>query len=239
MTWADVTPTILDYCGVTPPPAPPIIPREASGVREASGGRKPPDNPATGKPPAKSKAAKLQPYRFHGRSFRSAVEKEHAPDFDEVFLSHTFHEITMYYPMRAVIRGKHKYIFNVAHQLPYPFASDLFDSPTWQGVLKRGDRHYGRRLTQDYLQRPRHELYDLEADPDELVNLADKPEHAKLLAELQAKLRDWQKQHGRPVGAEMAVRVDSDCGDSFAALGSRDSLARPRPFRLPNHPNRS
>jgi N-sulfoglucosamine sulfohydrolase len=200
VTWADITPTILDYCGVAPPPAPPVVPRENEGrpaAAQAIGGRKPPDGVAPPKPTAKSKA-KLQPYRFHGRSFRPAVEQEHAREFDEVFLSHTFHEITMYYPMRAVVRGRYKYIFNVAHQLPYPFASDLFESPTWQGVLKRGDRYYGRRLTHDYLQRPRHELYDLEADPDELENLADKPEHAKLLAELQARLRDWQKRTADP-----------------------------------------
>jgi N-sulfoglucosamine sulfohydrolase len=104
----------------------------------------------------------------------------------------------MYYPMRSVIRGRYKYIFNVAHQLPYPFASDLYDSPTWQGVLKRGDKRYGRRLTQDYIQRPRHELCDLEADPDELENLAGKPEHAKLLAELQERVRDWQKRTADP-----------------------------------------
>jgi N-sulfoglucosamine sulfohydrolase len=198
--WADITPTILDYCGVTPGASPPVVPRENEGrtaTAPASGGRKPPEDAAkTDKKPKSS--GKLAPYRFHGRSFRSAVEREHAAEFDEVFLSHTFHEITMYYPMRAVIRGKHKYIFNVAHQLSYPFASDLFASPTWQGVLKRGDKHYGRRLTQDYLQRPRHELYDLEADPDELSNLAGRPEHAKLLAEMQEKVRAWQDRTSDP-----------------------------------------
>ncbi|MCH8829651.1 MAG: sulfatase, partial [Planctomycetes bacterium] len=105
VTWADVTPTILDYCGVKPQPAPAIRPRDNVG------------KPAT--------AGKPQPYKFHGRSFLSAVDLEKAPEFDEAYLSHTFHEITMYYPMRVIFKGKYKYTFNIAHQLPYPFASDL------------------------------------------------------------------------------------------------------------------
>ncbi|HEY5315312.1 MAG TPA: heparan N-sulfatase, partial [Pirellulales bacterium] len=121
------------------------------------------------------------------------------PDgWDEIYASHTFHEVTTYYPMRAIISGRYKYIFNVAHQLPYPFASDLYDSPTWQGVLKRGDSMYGQRSVQAYIQRPRHELYDLQSDPGELKNLAADPQHADLLKKLQTKVRDWQTRTGDP-----------------------------------------
>ena len=54
------------------------------------------------------------------------------------------------------------------------------------------------RTVEAYIHRPRHELYDLESDPHEVVNLADQPEHAKLLGELQEKVRVWQKQTGDP-----------------------------------------
>jgi N-sulfoglucosamine sulfohydrolase len=104
----------------------------------------------------------------------------------------------MYYPMRAIRTRKFHLIMNLAHPLPYPFASDLFDSPTWQGVLKRKDTQYGSRTVEAYIHRPRFELYDVEADPQELVNLADRPEHAKVLAELQAKLANWQKRTKDP-----------------------------------------
>ena len=181
VTWADITPTILDYCGVTPKPAPPVRPGENEG-----------------KPVMAAPRLKLAPVRFHGRSFLSALDKERAPDFDEVYLSHTFHEITMYYPMRVVFSGKYKYVFNVAHQLPYPFASDLHASPTWQGVLRRGDEYYGKRKVKDYLQRPRHELYDLEADPHEVNNLATVASHAKILKQLQEKVQAWQKRTRDP-----------------------------------------
>lgn len=185
VAWVDITPTILDWCGVTPKPAPPVVPRENGGSPE-------------GARPAKN--AKMQPVTFHGRSFLKALTDEHASQhgFGEVFGSHTFHEITMYYPMRSITSGKHKLIFNIAHELPYPFASDLYASPTWQMALKTKLPVYGLRSTSAYIYRPRFELYDLEADPDELKNLADAPQQAKLIGELKDKLKAWQKQTRDP-----------------------------------------
>ena len=57
-----------------------------------------------------------------------------------VFGSHQFHEITMYYPMRMVRTRTHKLIVNLAHELEYPHASDLWGSATWQGILA-AERH--------------------------------------------------------------------------------------------------
>jgi N-sulfoglucosamine sulfohydrolase len=116
-----------------------------------------------------------------------------------MYASHTLHEVTMYYPMRVVRRGRYKLIWNIAHPLPFPFASDLWNSATWQDSLKRGeDFMYGRRTIKSLIQRPRFELYDLENDPDEIRNLAGEPQHRQLLAELQQKLRDFQRRTGDP-----------------------------------------
>lgn len=104
----------------------------------------------------------------------------------------------MYYPMRAVRTRRHKLIWNIAHGLEYPFASDLWESRTWQGVLARGDEFYGRRRVADYLHRPRFELYDLEQDPDEVHNMAEDPGHATLLEEMKTKLRAFQKRTKDP-----------------------------------------
>ena len=142
--------------------------------------------------------AKPPPYELHGRSLLPILDSADPPGRDETYLSHSFHEVTMYYPMRSIRTRKFQYILNLAHPLPYPFASDLFGSPTWQGVLARGDSQYGRRSVEAYVHRPRDELYDLEADPDEVVNLAGRPEYAKVLAELQEKVRAWQKATGDP-----------------------------------------
>lgn len=113
-----------------------------------------------------------------------------------MFASHTFHEVTMYYPMRAVRTRKHKLIYNIAHPLPFPYASDLWESKTWQAARARGLTSYGKRTVAAYQNRPKFELYDLEADPDELNNLADDPAHAALLADLQQRIRSFQEKTG-------------------------------------------
>jgi N-sulfoglucosamine sulfohydrolase len=103
------------------------------------------------------------------------------------------------YPMRVVRSGRHKLIWNIAYPLPFPFASDLWGSATWQDSLKRGEEFmYGKRTTQKLNQRPQFELYDLEADPDEIHNLANDPRHHDLLVQLKQKLRDFQKRTGDP-----------------------------------------
>lgn len=161
-SWTDITPTILDWCGVKPAPV---------GKKEAP---------------------------LPGRSLLPLLETEKADGWDTVFASHQYHEVTMYYPMRAVRTRTHKYILNLAHPLEFPSASDLWGSDMWQGVLKRKDKTMGQREVKAYLNRPKEELYDLTADPNELKNLAADPGSAKVLDDLRAKLADWRKKTADP-----------------------------------------
>jgi N-sulfoglucosamine sulfohydrolase len=127
-----------------------------------------------------------------GRSFLSVLEQENPRGWDTAFGSHQCHEVTMYYPMRMVRTRTHKYVRNLAHRLDYPFASDLYDSPTWQGVLKRGDGKLGRRSVEQFVRRPAEELYDLGKDPHELKNVAGDPKSAGVLKELRRRMKEWQ-----------------------------------------------
>ncbi|MEW4530942.1 sulfatase [Maioricimonas sp. JC845] len=183
VTWVDIVPSILDFCDVTPQPGPPIRPKENVGPPEF---RKTPRN------------QRVVPVKFHGRSFLDILDEESPEGWDEAFASHTFHEITMYYPMRVIIDGDYKLLFNIAHQLPYPFASDLYASPTWQSVLNSEEKMYGPRTVDSYIYRPRFELYNLAEDPWETNNLATDSAHQEVLEKLQAKLRAWQKQTRDP-----------------------------------------
>ena len=135
---------------------------------------------------------------MHGRSFKNAMTQSSTEGWNEVFASHTFHEITMYYPMRVVRGRRYKLIWNIAHGLPYPFATDLWASETWQATLSRALTHYGKRPVTDYLERPRFELYDLVNDPHEIHNLAGDPGHQSVLEEYQNKLRAYQQKTGDP-----------------------------------------
>lgn len=113
--------------------------------------------------------------------------------------AHSFHHFVMYYPMRVIRTDRYKLILNIAHQLPYPFASDLYQSATWQSVKADPERtHYGKRRLHDFIHRPRYELYDLQTDPDEVINRATDPRYAEVFRELAQKLKDFQKRARDP-----------------------------------------
>jgi N-sulfoglucosamine sulfohydrolase len=177
VSWVDIAPTLLEFAGVHLPS--PDLPPLRQRLNQRPG-----DSP--------------QEYPFHGKSFRSVMEQENPDGWNEVFASHTFHEITMYYPMRVAQNRQYKYILNLAHRLPYPFASDLHASPTWQSVLDQNLQNVGKRSVEAFINRPRHELYDLLRDPDEVANLADDPDFAIVLQQMQERLRRFQERTRDP-----------------------------------------
>ncbi|MDO6737044.1 sulfatase [Wenyingzhuangia sp. 2_MG-2023] len=129
---------------------------------------------------------------FHGKSFDKIIGKENPKGWDEVYASHTFHEITMYYPMRVAIEGKYKLIWNIAWQLDYPFASDLWASSTWQSVYRNHAEMYGNKTVDQYLRHAEFELFDLDKDPGEVNNLVEKKEYQEVLIHMKSKLKKFQ-----------------------------------------------
>lgn len=57
-----------------------------------------------------------------------------------MFASQTHHEITMYYPMRAVRTRRYKLIHNLNYGMPFPIDQDLYVSPTFQVSLSPPER---------------------------------------------------------------------------------------------------
>jgi N-sulfoglucosamine sulfohydrolase len=137
-------------------------------------------------------------YKLPGKSILPIVNDDNPKGWDTVFASHQFHEITMPYPMRAIVTPKYKLIANLDHQKEYPHASDLWGSPSWQHVRKTGEKMMGQRSVASYLNRPKEELYDLTTDANELKNLASDPAHAKTLGDLRQRLRAWQQETSDP-----------------------------------------
>ncbi len=175
VSWVDITPTVLDYAGVEEPTYEQHVGLE--GVR-----RHLPDE-----------------HGLHGRSFLPVLLGDAGEDYDRVYASHTFHEIQMYYPMRVVRDRHYKLIWNVAHDLPYPFASDLWDASTWQHAYQQGlETPFGVRSVREYIHRPEFELYDMRRDPWESENLAYRPGYADLLENYQDLLWDFEVRTSDP-----------------------------------------
>lgn len=177
----DLTPTILDAAGGydSQKQAPTnLLPTPKVGVGENSG------KPFT---------------RYHGRSWLGLLATEESTGWDMAGASHTFHEIQMYYPMRAIRDRRYKLIWNLASPLPFPFATDLWAASTWQAQFQKGpEALYGARTVDSYIHRPPFELFDLIADPAESHNLAADPEHAALLEEMKTRLKQFQKSTDDP-----------------------------------------
>jgi N-sulfoglucosamine sulfohydrolase len=140
--------------------------------------------------------APVNPKDFYGRSFKELVETANVSGWDEVYSAHALHEITMYYPMRMVRDRKYKLIYNIAHPLPFPFALDLQQSPTW--ISTENSPYFGKRKKKDFVSRPKYELYDLENDPDELHNLAEHKGYGDILQSMIRKIKNFQKKTNDP-----------------------------------------
>ena len=173
ISFVDITPTLLDFAG---------------GYDAKVGAAKPELATMPG-----GRRSKKDPYKFHGRSFLPILAEKTPDGWEIIHASHTFHEIQMYYPMRVIRDRKYKLIWNIAHPLPYPFASDLWAAPSWQAQWKKGpDAPYGKKTVREYIQRPQFELFDISADPNETVNLATEDKYKPVLEEYKAKLKKFQ-----------------------------------------------
>jgi arylsulfatase A-like enzyme len=111
---------------------------------------------------------------------------------DHVYTEKTYHD--SYDPIRAIRTKKYSYIENYAQRPLLDLPLDIEESPSGQAV-------------EPFISTPRpaRELYDLEADPNELVNLleADAPgEAAKIAEELAIRLDEWRHKTGDVMPSE-------------------------------------
>ncbi|KIX03799.1 uncharacterized protein Z518_07352 [Rhinocladiella mackenziei CBS 650.93] len=142
--------------------------------------------------------------RRRGRSLLPIMSKSQRLDaWCKVYGSHTFHEISNFWPTRFLRNERFKYHRNVAWKLDFPFAADLYASLSWDGIRNSAAKHggtamVGPRKLKDYIRRPPEELYDLDADPAEVHNLAKDPEYADVVREMRADLERWQADTGDP-----------------------------------------
>lgn len=107
------------------------------------------------------------------------------------------------YPCRAIRREGFLYIKNYkpnrwpsgdpdrencARYIPY---GEVDDSPTKRLMMENADKAGFRRLHQlAFAKRPAEELYDMSDDPGQLVNVAGRPEYARIQQEMREALHD-------------------------------------------------
>ena len=97
----------------------------------------------------------------------------------------------LYDMMRSVTDGRWLYIRNYRPDVPYVEALEyMFQARGYQSWAHvAAARQLTPATAQFWGQKPTEELYDLEADPDNVKNLAGRPEHRKTLDRMRAALR--------------------------------------------------
>lgn len=95
---------------------------------------------------------------------------------------------------RAVRDKRYAYIKNYMPYVPWGQHLDylwkMVATQAWEDAFKN---HRTDAVTSRFFMvKPVEELYDMEADPDNVVNLAGNPDHQQTLNTMRAKLREWQ-----------------------------------------------
>lgn len=94
---------------------------------------------------------------------------------------------------RCVVGKRHKLIYNTITSIPY-WPVDFAGDPFWKELVQMNkDGKLPPDLAKLYFspKRPMFEIYDLEADPHEMNNLAGSASAAEVEKELKAALQEW------------------------------------------------
>ncbi|MES2568887.1 MAG: sulfatase [Verrucomicrobiota bacterium] len=141
------------------------------------------------------------PPGLDGRSFLAVLrdgKKEHR---DRIFTTHSSDGSMNVYPCRGVRSRDWKYILNLHPEFQFTShvdraknadETDYFRS--WEAAAQTDAN--AAAIVRRYHQHPREELYDLQADPFEMNNLAADPSHAGRLATFRQEVEDWMREQG-------------------------------------------
>lgn len=149
---------------------------------------------------------------FDGRSFLSVLKGRQDSHRDYAYFMHNNVPEGPAYPIRGVTDGRYHYIRNLLPDRIYIekhiFARTDHNAyvPSMFWTAGNNERNY--RLLERYISRPAEELYDNQADPHQMNNLAGNPALAEVKSRLARAMAVWMDRQGDP-GAEI---------DSFSAL---------------------
>jgi N-sulfoglucosamine sulfohydrolase len=140
-----------------------------------------------------------KPENLPGTSVRAAVADTSADLHKYIFGEFTAHLPADYFPQRTVRNKQYQLIENLVSPEPNP-------TPGIEGKSEREALANNVEMTtsaqaalQTYVNPPRFQLYDLQADPNNFNNLAGNPQYAKVQQELKSALDAWRKESNDPL----------------------------------------
>ena len=196
------------------------------------------------------------PDYFQGRAICGEFAKP-APEFIHGFRGRMDERYDL---VRSTTDGRYVYIRNYLPHLPYgQFLNYMFQQATtrvWKAQFDEG--RLPEPQTRFWKPKPAEELYDLESDPWETLNLADSTAHAEIKTRLAQGQRQWLTQVRDlgfiPEGERLAQAKTKSPKDAFASeeaypittvleaadLATNPALAKPEALaKLLDHPSAS
>lgn len=136
------------------------------------------------------------PEDYQGKSFLPVLNNPATEIRDEVFSEHNWHDYEAH--ERMVRTKKYLYVLNSRPNLTNGGPADSKTSPTQHSLNLVRDAGKLTPAQADIfiVPRPAEELYDVQRDPLQLVNLASVPGYQNVLHEMRILLENWRMQTG-------------------------------------------
>jgi arylsulfatase A-like enzyme len=138
-----------------------------------------------------------------GRSFQEVLLGKAATFRERVFATHTGDGEMNQFPQRSVRGPRYHFVLNLhperkwtTHFTRVPGIPDSHKEIWDSWVARAGTDPQAARLVKLIEHHPAEELYDTQADPYELTNLADRPALRPVLEALRQELRQWREAQG-------------------------------------------
>ena len=167
------------------------------------------------------------PKRLDGRSYLPLLKGDTQEDRDHIIKEYNENAGRSRDPMRGVQTKKYLYLFNPWSNGERVFATATTGTVTYRRMvdLASSSKSLSARLDL-YKHRVPEELYDVEKDPDCLVNLINQPKHQAELKELRAKLDAWMVRSKDPMLEAFRKRENAGFVEAYVQNLEKESSAR-------------
>ena len=167
------------------------------------------------------------PKRLDGRSYLPLLKGGTQEGRDHIIKEYNENAGRSRDPMRGVQTKKYLYLFNPWSNGERVFTTATTGTVTYRRMvdLASSSKSLSARLDL-YKHRVPEELYDVEKDPDCLINLINQPKHQNELKELRAKLDAWMVRSKDPMLEAFRKRENAGFVEAYVQKLEKESAAR-------------